>query len=36
MTYNGWVMAAVSLGAFLGYLMFGDEALSSTKESACH
>lgn len=35
MTYNGWVMVAVSLGAFLGYYVFGD-ATSATKETACH
>ncbi|KAG6087025.1 hypothetical protein E4U31_002010 [Claviceps sp. LM219 group G6] len=35
MTYNGWVMIAVSLGAFLGYLSFG-HSTSSTKENACH
>ncbi|KAG6021102.1 hypothetical protein E4U19_005566 [Claviceps sp. Clav32 group G5] len=35
MTYNGWVMIAVSLGAFLGYLSFG-HCTSSTKENACH
>ncbi|KAK0392764.1 hypothetical protein NLU13_2259 [Sarocladium strictum] len=35
MTYNGWVMISVSLGAFLGYYFFG-ETTSSTKENACH
>jgi copper transporter 1 len=35
MTYNGWVMVAVSLGAFLGYLLFG-ESTSATKDNACH
>jgi copper transporter 1 len=35
MTYNGWVMISVSLGAFLGYYFFGGET-SSTKENACH
>ncbi|KAG5989284.1 hypothetical protein E4U54_004378 [Claviceps lovelessii] len=35
MTYNGWVMIAVSLGAFLGYLVFGHHT-SSTKDNACH
>ncbi|KAG5981425.1 hypothetical protein E4U55_002958 [Claviceps digitariae] len=35
MTYNGWVMIAVSLGAFLGYLVFG-HCTSSTKDNACH
>ncbi len=35
MTYNGWVMVAVSLGAFLGYYAFGDH-ISATKETACH
>ncbi|OAA74036.1 Ctr copper transporter family protein [Cordyceps fumosorosea ARSEF 2679] len=35
MTYNGWVMVAVSLGAFLGYYVFGNHT-SATKETACH
>ncbi|KJZ73655.1 hypothetical protein HIM_06988 [Hirsutella minnesotensis 3608] len=35
MTYNGWVMIAVSLGAFFGYLLFG-QTTSATKDNACH
>jgi copper transporter 1 len=35
MTYNGWVMLAVAVGAFVGYLSFG-ENLSSAKTVACH
>ncbi|SPQ17883.1 2b127171-280e-4fcc-9934-7bc6719e1b6e [Thermothielavioides terrestris] len=35
MTYNGWVMIAVSVGAGLGYLMFGGRT-PATKETACH
>lgn len=35
MTYNGWVMIAVSMGAFLGYLLFGGST-PATKETACH
>ncbi|EGR44104.1 uncharacterized protein TRIREDRAFT_71029 [Trichoderma reesei QM6a] len=35
MTYNGWVMVAVSLGAFVGYLLFG-HSTSATKDNACH
>jgi copper transporter 1 len=35
MTYNGWVMIAVGVGAFVGYLVFGNET-SSTKDGACH
>ncbi|KAM4054955.1 ctr copper transporter family protein [Hirsutella rhossiliensis] len=35
MTYNGWVMVAVSVGAFLGYLVFG-QSTSATKDNACH
>lgn len=35
MTYNGWVMVAVSLGAFVGYLLFGQRT-SATKDNACH
>ena len=35
MTYNGWVMLAVALGAFVGYLAFG-AGMTSTKSVACH
>ncbi|KAF4630876.1 hypothetical protein G7Y89_g7260 [Cudoniella acicularis] len=35
MTYNGYVMIAVGIGAFVGYLLFGNET-SSTKDGACH
>ncbi|KAK4196899.1 Ctr copper transporter family-domain-containing protein [Triangularia verruculosa] len=35
MTYNGWVMLAVSLGAGLGYLFFGGQT-TVAKETACH
>ncbi|KAK7744949.1 copper transpport protein [Cytospora paraplurivora] len=35
MTYNGWVMVAVTLGAFLGYLVFGGPT-TATKETQCH
>ncbi|KAK4136732.1 Ctr copper transporter [Trichocladium antarcticum] len=35
MTYNGWVMGAVSVGAGLGYLLFGGST-PATKETACH
>lgn len=35
MTYNGWVMLAVAVGAFIGYLGFGS-GMSSTKSVACH
>jgi len=34
MTYNGWIMLAVAVGAFVGYLMFGQG--SATKTVACH
>ena len=34
MTYNGWIMLAVGLGAFFGYLLFGGS--SATKSAACH
>ena len=34
MTYNGWIMLAVAVGAFLGYLMFSGS--SATKSAACH
>lgn len=35
MTYNGWVMLSVAVGAFIGYLLFGIDT-SSTKDGACH
>lgn len=35
MTYNGWVMVAVTLGAFLGFLVFGGPT-TATKETQCH
>ncbi|KAH7364235.1 CTR2 long splice variant [Rhexocercosporidium sp. MPI-PUGE-AT-0058] len=35
MTYNGWVMLAVGVGSFVGYLVFGNNT-SATKDSACH
>jgi hypothetical protein len=35
MTYNGWVMAAMFVGSFLGYLTFGVNT-AATKETACH
>jgi len=34
MTYNGWIMLAVGLGAFIGYLLFSSS--SSSKSAACH
>ncbi len=34
MTYNGWVMLSVAVGAFVGYLAFGNS--SATKSVACH
>ncbi|KAF1353634.1 Ctr copper transporter family-domain-containing protein [Delphinella strobiligena] len=36
MTYNGWVMLSVAVGAFIGYLVFGDASGSATKSAACH
>merc|ERR1712000_62159 len=35
MTYNGWVMIAVSVGAFFGCLLFG-HTTAATKDNACH
>lgn len=35
MTYNGWVMVAVGIGAFVGYLLFGQKT-AAAKETACH
>ncbi|KAI0908929.1 Ctr copper transporter family-domain-containing protein [Ustulina deusta] len=35
MTYNGWVMIAVAVGAGLGYYLFGSNT-RATKETACH
>jgi len=34
MTYNGWVMLSVAVGAFIGYLTFANG--SATKSVACH
>ena len=35
MTYNGWIMLAVAVGAFTGYLAFGSD-LGASKSVACH
>lgn len=35
MTYNGWVMIAVAVGAALGYVMWGGTG-TSAKSVACH
>lgn len=35
MTYNGLVMVAVGVGAFIGYLVFGEDT-AATKSVACH
>ncbi|KAL1963372.1 hypothetical protein VTN77DRAFT_8388 [Rasamsonia byssochlamydoides] len=34
MTYNGWIMLSVAVGAFIGYLVFGESTAS--KSVACH
>ncbi|KAF1932316.1 Ctr copper transporter [Didymella exigua CBS 183.55] len=34
MTYNGWIMLAVAVGAFVGYLLFANS--SPTRSAACH
>jgi len=34
MTYNGWIMISVGVGAVIGYLLFGSG--SSSKTAACH
>ncbi|KAF8469585.1 Ctr copper transporter family-domain-containing protein [Kalaharituber pfeilii] len=34
MTYNGWVMIAVAVGAFVGYVLWG--GATATKTVACH
>jgi len=38
MTYNGYVMLAVAVGAFVGYMAFGggSEGGSAAKSVACH
>ncbi|KAM3419530.1 Copper transport protein [Cercospora zeina] len=36
MTYNGWIMIAVGVGAMVGYLMFSGPGTSSSKSAACH
>lgn len=35
MTYNGMVMIAVAVGAFIGYLAFSQDSPAS-KSIACH
>jgi copper transporter 1 len=35
MEQNGWVMLAVAVGAFVGYIAFSNK-LPSTKTVACH
>lgn len=35
MTYNGWIMLAVAVGSFIGFLMFGG-GNTATKSAACH
>lgn len=35
MTYNGWIMIAVAVGAFVGYMAFTAD-LPATKSVACH
>lgn len=35
MTYNGFVMLAVAVGAFVGYMAFGSD-VDATKSVACH
>jgi solute carrier family 31 (copper transporter), member 1 len=35
MTYNGFVMLAMTVGWFLGYMVFGG-ATPLIKETACH
>jgi len=34
MTYNGWVMLSVAVGAFVGYMLF--EGSTATKSVVCH
>ena len=34
MTYNGFIMLAVAVGAFIGYVAFGEG--SASKSVACH
>jgi len=34
MTYNGWVMLSVAVGAFVGYMLFGGS--TATKSVTCH
>ncbi|KAF2468213.1 Ctr copper transporter [Lindgomyces ingoldianus] len=34
MTYNGWIMFAVAVGAFVGYMLFSNSP--PTKTAACH
>ncbi|KAI9806826.1 MAG: hypothetical protein M1833_002483 [Piccolia ochrophora] len=34
MTYNGWIMLSVAIGAFVGYMIWGNSP--ATKSAACH
>ena len=34
MTYNGFLMISVAVGAFIGYIVFGEG--SASKSVACH
>lgn len=34
MTYNGWIMLAVAVGAFVGYVAFGHSG--ATRSVSCH
>ena len=34
MTYNGFIMLSVAVGAFIGYMAFGEG--SASKSVACH
>lgn len=39
MTYNGWIMLSVAVGAFVGYLLFSGGSVggaSAAKSAACH
>jgi hypothetical protein len=35
MTYNGYIIIAVTVGAGIGYYIYGSD-VSATRDSACH
>jgi copper transporter 1 len=36
MTYNGWVMIAVAVGAAVGHMLWSAESTGPAKSMVCH